>query len=237
MTVRGWDAVWARRRLDPTRGSTLAQLLAADGLDTGFGDCGEAAWIAFAEGVADRLGLTAGSSVLEVGCGAGAFLHPLAARGVEVAGIDRSPALIDIARTALPHGAFEVCDAAALSPQAQADAVVSCGVFLYFDDLDYARRVLAAMARSSRGAVAVLDVPDAATRDAAIAERVETVGGPARYEERYRGLDHLYYERAWMASALREAGLVDVRVEDQDIAGYRNGQYRFNAFGRIVRSR
>jgi len=44
---RTWKEVWDSRRLDPCRGSTLAQLMAADGMDTGFGEPSEEAWRSF----------------------------------------------------------------------------------------------------------------------------------------------------------------------------------------------
>jgi hypothetical protein len=81
----------------------------------------------------------------------------------------------------------------------------------------------------------VLDVPDAATRDAAIADRVAAAGGSERYAARYRGLDHRFYHREWMAQRFSDLGLVDIRVTSQQIAGYRNGRYRFNVFGWVLR--
>jgi trans-aconitate methyltransferase len=169
--------------------------------------------------------------VFEVGCGAGAFLHELRALGCTVGGIDSSPALIEIARRALPDGQFDVCDAALLSPEPTADFVISSGVFLYFASLAYARGVVDAMVRKATGAVAILDVPDLSHSAAAIAERHAALGGGAAYRERYAGLNHLYYDRDWMGDALRTAGLTAVTIADQDITGYPNGRHRFNAWG------
>ena len=55
--------------------------------------------------------------------------------------------------------------------------------------------------------------------------------GPAEYEARYAGLDHLYYGKEWMRAALAGHGMSGVRVDDQQVAGYANGSYRFNAIG------
>ncbi len=86
------------------------------------------------------------------------------------------------------------------------------------------------MAGGARRAVAVLDVPDAAREREATTFRRAAIGDAA-YEERYRGLDHLFFDRAWMARSLEACGLSDVRVEDQAIDGYANAAFRFNAFG------
>jgi hypothetical protein len=80
--------------------------------------------------------------------------------------------------------------------------------------------------------VAVLDVPDLARRDAALAFRRGSLG-KAEYDAKYRGLDHLFYDRAWMHDTLRELGCAEVMIEDQQVDGYQNAQFRFNAFARI----
>jgi trans-aconitate methyltransferase len=226
----GWAEVWARRTLDTRLPSTLARLMAADGFDTSYASASEEAWRTFVEESAATLGIAAGDDVYEVGCGAGAFLLPLAERDVRVGGLDASPALVAMAREAMPGGAFEVRSASELD-EAPCDVVVSCGVFLYFPDTDYAARVVGAMVRKARRGVAILEVPDLARREGALAMRRGHLG-EAEYEARYRGLDHLYFDRAWMRETMERAGLVDVVVRDQSIAGYANGAFRFNAFGR-----
>jgi SAM-dependent methyltransferase len=226
-----WDEIWERRTLDPAAGSTLAQLMAADGLDTGFGSVAEEHWRAGVRRAAEELRLEPGDSVYEVGCGAGAFLYDLYERGFAVGGLDRSGALVGYAQEAMPDGSFAVGDAAEVPPAPQADAVVSCGVFLYFPSLDYADGVLAAMAAKAQRAVGLFDLPDAARRTDAVARRVEVAGGPKAYAERYAGLDHLYFDRDRIAASLRALGLTDVCVADQWVSGYENAAYRFNAWG------
>src|SRR5689334_15759504 len=49
----------------------------------------------------ELLGDVAGLRVLDVGCGAGAHAQELVARGARVEGLDRSPALLRIARERL----------------------------------------------------------------------------------------------------------------------------------------
>ena len=231
-----WEGVWARRSVDEAAPTTLTGMMRADGLDTGFGSVSEANWRAGVRRVADELHLAAGDSVYEVGCGAGAFLYELYEHGVRVAGLDRSEALVQCARRMLPGGCFTVGDAAELDVLDPVDAVVSFGVFMYFPSLGYARGVIERMAGKARRCVALLDIPDLERKDAAMAARVELAGGAAAYAERYAGLEHLYFERSWMAGVLDACGLVDVQVVDQWIAGYPNAAYRFNAWGFVPRS-
>lgn len=227
-----WDEVWERRTPAAAPTSELAKLIALDGLDTGFGSVAEEDWVAGVRETARRIGLRPGDSVFEVGCGAGAFLYDLRRQGHVVAGLDRSATLIRHAREALPGASLTHADALDLELDLgeQYDAVISWGVFLYFPSHEYALRVLAAMAAKARRVVAVLDLPDAATRDAAMALRRQTAGGEEAYARRYAGLEHLYYDRARVTGALAGCGLSGVTADDQWISGYANARFRFNAW-------
>jgi SAM-dependent methyltransferase len=227
-----WENVWSRRELDPLQGSILSQLMAADGLDTAFCGLTERAWRQFVRRTAATLGISHGASVFEVGCGAGAFLHELDRRGCLVAGLDASAALIRYARQALPGGRFTICDALSFTEPGTFEFVVSCGVFLYFPSLDYAREVVHLMVSHATRGVAILDVPDQSRQEAALSARRSALG-EAAYESRYRGLSHLHYRRDWLLGALGEEGVADVWVEDQAIPGYGNGAYRFNVFASL----
>ncbi len=229
MGEQSWQRVWEARSIDERIRSKLARLMAADGLDTGYGSVGEDAWRGFALRSAERLGAKEGDSVFEVGSGAGAFLWPLAEAGMRVGGLDASTALVRLAREAMPEGRFDAREALALDEEPW-DFVVSCGVFLYFPDEAYAEAVVRAMARKARRGVAILEVADRAKQAEALAMRRGHLG-EAEYQERYRGLDHLYLDKAWLRDVMERSGLVHVDVIDQSIDGYANGAFRFNAFG------
>jgi SAM-dependent methyltransferase len=60
------------------------------------------------EAALERVDLRVGQRVLDVGCGAGAFLRLVAARGARVFGLDASEALIELARARLPDADLSV---------------------------------------------------------------------------------------------------------------------------------
>ncbi len=227
-----WQEIWEARRLDPSRGSLLAQLLAADGLDTGFGSVTEDAWREYVDRVARTLGIGPDSSVFEVGCGAGAFLYDLAGSGCTVSGIDASATQIGLAREAIPQGSWSVAEANRLQVHPQADYVVASTVFLYFPSPDYAVEVLDRMLQKARLGIAILDIPDAAKQESALVFRRGHLG-PEEYARRYEGLSHLYLDKAWLAAQLRERGITRWHLEDQAIPGYANSAWRFNLFAWI----
>ena len=74
----------------------------------------------------DELGLEPGMRVLDVGCGPGRHAHALAARGIEVVGVDISRRFVDLAgRDAPPGATFVRADARALTYDTEFDAAIS----------------------------------------------------------------------------------------------------------------
>jgi trans-aconitate methyltransferase len=67
-------------------------------------------------------------SVVDIGCGTGRHSALLAAHGFDVIGVDRSPAMLDIARARSDAASFEVGDLFAWRPPSPVDAVLCRGV-------------------------------------------------------------------------------------------------------------
>ena len=59
----------------------------------------------------DATAVGPGTSVLDLGCGAGLFARAAADRGARVTGIDTDPAAVELAAAEVPEGAFAVGDA------------------------------------------------------------------------------------------------------------------------------
>lgn len=66
------------------------------------------------ERVFEEAGLAAGDRLLDVGCGSGLACALAAARGTDVAGLDASPGLLEIARERTPQGEFRAADMASM---------------------------------------------------------------------------------------------------------------------------
>jgi SAM-dependent methyltransferase len=82
----------------------------------------------FGKGVIDWLDPQAGESILDLGCGAGQLTAEIAAKGVQVIGIDSAPSMVAQARINFPALAFQLADATALTFDGQFDAVFSNAV-------------------------------------------------------------------------------------------------------------
>jgi SAM-dependent methyltransferase len=213
-------------------GDVRGALIAANGYDTGFGDYDLADWERMIESIVAMTGVCASSRVLELGCGAGAFLYELSRQTqCQVNGVDYSASMIAAARRCLPFGRFEVAEAKDLSGiEGPFDAIFSHGVFIYFPDQDYVRNVLAASVDklAAGGALCIQDLNDIDHKATYDERRRRSYRNPDAYDRDYVGLSHLFFDKAAILEDLKTAGLVEGRMFDHASRRYQNAQYRFN---------
>ena len=112
------------------------------------------------EEVLDAAGVTAGATVLDVGCGSSLACAIGAARGARVSGLDSSPGLLEVARERVPDGDFRVGDMVSL-PWADDsfDVVTFVNTFFFASDRESTMREAARVARAG-GRVAVVVWPE-----------------------------------------------------------------------------
>ena len=196
-----WKAIWNRRRADEAALSgswqdIFLELKRMNGFDVMEGGIPLDSLLMQAQCIKELLHLTAGMSVFDVGCGAGANLYLLQRDGIAVGGTDYSAALVEAAR------------------------------FSYFPDEAFAERVLTRMLEKTTGAIGLIDLHDAAKKEDFLAYRRAAIPD---YDERYKGLNKLFYRRSFFANFARSHNL---RIEYPaiEMEGYWNAPFVFNCF-------
>lgn len=143
-----WKQIWTRK--GRAEGG-IEDLLAFDGYERTQVDMEEVA----AE-ISRRLDIQKEDKVLEVGCGAGALAQYL---DCDYTGIDYSPTLVR-RHIELLHNPVLVGEAANLPFKAKTfDKVICYGVFLYFDDKEYAQRAAEELLRVAKKSVLIGELP------------------------------------------------------------------------------
>jgi ubiquinone/menaquinone biosynthesis C-methylase UbiE len=170
-----------------------------------------------------------GADVMEVGCGAGAFLEQIAGAR-SLSGVDYSESAITAAKSRL-DGNFFCADAKSLPfPDAWFDIVFSFGVFFYFDSLAYAESVVREMFRVARpGArVFIFELND---RDRI--ERYNAIRSQDARREQVKKTDarttHLFFHKPW-CHRLGQALGAKVHIEDEadlNVSFHSGAEYRF----------
>jgi SAM-dependent methyltransferase len=109
------------------------------------------------EAALGRTGLEPGWQVLDVGCGAAAFLRLVTARGALAHGLDASEALVELARRRLPTADLRVGEMEQLPwPDESFDLVTGFNSFFFADDMVAALREAGRVAKP--GASVVIQV-------------------------------------------------------------------------------
>jgi SAM-dependent methyltransferase len=228
--TQNWKDIW-NRRAQGSEEASLESLIKLDGFDTGAGRMEADDWRKYAALIAEKLCIRDGTTVFEVGCGAGAFLYALRERhSLSVGGIDYSASLIAAASRIIIDGDFRVAEAKEFQTRPQYDHVIANSVFHYFD-LEYAAEVLGRMMKKARIAVAVMDIPDLCTKDKSEELRREYLS-PHEYEVKYAGLEHTYYARDWFKAQAEVHGH-ECQVFDGCLPGYAQNRFRFGCIIRI----
>lgn len=166
-------------------------------------------------------------SAYEAGCGSGANLYLLQKRGIQTGGIDYSEGLVSIARKVLGDSTeITAGEAVDIETESRYDMVFSDGVFAYFPDEEYGRRVLEKMFEKARKAVIILEVFDKELQEECEEYRCRMLDG---YQKKYEGLDKVFYSREMFTEFAQEHGcrIEFGRMENEY---YWNSRYLFHCF-------
>jgi len=218
-----WLQIWERKYA----GTRENALHVADGYD----ELSPRDFEKMAKRFLDLANIRKDARILDVGCGAGAFLQH-AREYRHLAGVDYSEAAIRAIRERL-WGDFRVADAAALPfDDAGFDAVLSLGVFIYFDSLRYAGKVLHEMHRVLKpgGRIFIGEVNDKEKMDRYRELRVEKEADTGRKVIKNAKVDHLFFDKAFFEDFAKTGGCT-VEIVDEDTLGmpyYSCAHYRFS---------
>lgn len=231
-----WKDIWSSRSAGyvETGDGSMTDLLRLDGFDSGMGHINPESWFEYVRRTCETIGLAAADEFLEVGCGAGAFMHALHPSPEKQTGVDYSASQIKVAKKfkseQMKFLEIDAIDIDAL--EGNFDVVLVNSVIQYFPSmehgLEFLGKVVAVLKDDGRGCV--LDINDLDKKDEFTRRRYNEHGGKKKYLESYKGLEHAFYSRSQILETLERLGVGSVRIEDQFIRDCRVSEFRFNVF-------
>lgn len=167
-------------------------------------------------------------SVYEVGCGAGAnlFFYQLMYKDYRLGGIDYSEKMLNSAKKYIKSDDLTCGDAINIDINNQYDIVISNGVFPYFENYDYATKVLEKMYSKSKYSIALLDIFDIKLKDKFIDYRKSIIKD---YDEKYKNLNKLFFGKDFFID-FAEKHNMDIKFGKPDIKNYYNGDFVFDCY-------
>ena len=149
-----WKQIWTRKG---QADSSVTDLLAYDGYEATRVDMEEVA-----RQITRRLDIKKNDKVLEVGCGAGALAQYL---DCDYVGIDYSPTLVQKHIEFLHHSVLAGEAADLPFKDKSFDKVICYGVYLYFDNKEYAGKATKELLRVAKKGVLIGEIPMRSHRD------------------------------------------------------------------------
>jgi ubiquinone/menaquinone biosynthesis C-methylase UbiE len=143
-----WKQIWTRKG---NADSTVTDLLAYDGYEATQVDMEEVA-----RQIIERLDIRKGDKVLEVGCGAGALAQYL---DCDYVGVDYSPTLVKKHIEFLNHSVLTAEAADLPFKDKSFDKVICYGVYLYFENKEYAKKATDELLRVAKKGVLIGEIP------------------------------------------------------------------------------
>ena len=234
MSKKNWREIWNKKTIknEPSINLTLADLIEADGFDTGVGSYRVESWRILVADFCNRVSLKKDSNVLEIGCGCGAFIY--ACNEIIKAnyfGLDFSKSLIEIAKKEIPNGQFVHANANELTfLDTKFDLILSHGVFFYFPSQQYVETVLKKYTERIivGGKLALMDMNNATHQKEYHSKRKSLYKRPEDYEKDYEGIQHLFFDKNEIERCLHSLGMDKFEYFPHAINSYGNAQFRFN---------
>ncbi|MCC8179336.1 MAG: methyltransferase domain-containing protein [Planctomycetes bacterium] len=150
MQKETWDQIWYRKG-----NSASTDLRELNGYERTSANHDEVSSV-----IVTSMDIKSGQRVLDVGCGAGAVARALqkAVPGIRYVGTDRSPTLVRKHIAILGNSVLNYSADDLVFSDQFFDVCICYGVFLYFESLDYSRRVVNTLLRQAKS-VFIGDLP------------------------------------------------------------------------------
>ena len=231
MTNKRWKKIWDKnaKQIKP---QNLNDLLKLNGHSSATSEINRYEWGKYINYFIKKYNIKQNQSVLEIGCGCGAFLYFFHKKKIKLFGIDNSKELIKVAKKFFKKNNFFVGEANNLSQikNKKIDFVFANSVFQYFPNLKYANQVLDEIMKIAHEdtKIIILDVPDIEKYSLWRRSAVKKIG-LTEFKKTYKNLKHKFYEKKFFYN-YASLNKLDISISNQTLIKKENSKFRFNIF-------
>ncbi|WP_028951033.1 class I SAM-dependent methyltransferase [Sulfurihydrogenibium subterraneum] len=230
-----WKRIWNSKKTEKDI-LELEDILKLNGYDTRFAGDFAKIFIKRIKDVTKYFHFKPEDIILDAGCGAGAFLWFLKHQKIKFKnyiGIDYSLSLLE----AFKHNPYYSNSLTLLNSELayiplqnySVDKIFCYSVFLYFENIQYAIKVLNEFDRILKynGEIIISDIPDINKKVAHETFRKSLIG-EEKYNELYKNLHHLYYDRRFFLNFFKSK--YHIEIFDLHDINYPNSLFRFSVY-------
>ena len=140
--------------------------------------------------------------------------------------MDYSESMLNCAKRFINSKDLTLGEAIDIDENEKYDAVISNGVFPYFVDYNYAKKVLYKMYNKAENVIAVLDIFDINKKDEFITYRKKIIED---YDQKYKDLNKLFFSKEFFIK-FAEDNNMDIKFGKADIEKYYNDKFVFDCY-------
>ena len=231
MTNKEWKNIWDKNAKQ-VKPKNLYDLLKLDGFSSPTSEINLNEWKKYTNYFIKKYNIQQNQSVLEIGCGCGAFLYFFSKKKIKCFGIDYSKELIRIAKKFFKKNNFFVGQANNLSQikNKKFDFIFANSVFQYFGNLKYAKQVLDEIIKISHvnTKIIILDIPDKKKYSLWQKSAIKKIG-LADFRKTYKNSKHKFYEKKFFYN-YASSNKLNISISNQTLIKKENNKFRFNIF-------
>ncbi|MDC3005246.1 class I SAM-dependent methyltransferase [Candidatus Pelagibacter sp.] len=230
--IRGWKDIWNEKIGNRTTQLTNSYLLKLNGYDSCSAKITTKDWKKYTDFFIKKYKITSSNSILDIGCGSGAFLLPFYKKKINCTGIDYSNSLIKVCNKIMPKAKFYNTEAKNIKKlkKNKYDFIFLASVLQYFPSSDYFKKVINGikLLSDNNTKIFILDIPDKKKFKNWKKYVVNNIGLRG-YMMQYSALKHHSYNKARLKNILKKEKF-NVKIYDQKLLKKPNSKFRFNIF-------
>lgn len=226
---KNWREIWDKNG-KLANCQNLKDLLILNGHQSPTSDIKVKNWLKYTNYFIKKFNIQKKDNILEIGCGAGAFLLPFFKKKINCFGIDFSKELIKHSKKILKSSNFYVGEAKNLKrlKQRNYSYIFANSLFQYFPTEKYAKKVLNEIFNlaNDETKIFLLDIPDKKKYKNWKTSVIRNIG-KKNFIQKYKKAKHRFYDKKFFLQYCKR-NYYKIKITEQNLIKKENSKFRYN---------